>query len=159
MALFNPVRAPAVKLQHNSGGQTISSTTLTRVTFWDTEIYDTDGFHEGAINPSRITIPADFDGTYSIFATIFWGAQTLGTVTDLQVRIYKNGSVVFGGGEGASPETSFATYGQAMNVAIQDRAVAGDYYEVFVFHDKTAAGTLTINDGGLSAFGAARIGS
>lgn len=54
-----------------SGNQTISANTDTTVT-WDTEAYDTDGFHSTASNTERITIPSGMGGYYWVTVTVRW---------------------------------------------------------------------------------------
>ena len=44
-------------LLSNTTNQAITTATGTNLSF-DTEVYDTDGFHSPSVNPSRITIPA-----------------------------------------------------------------------------------------------------
>lgn len=54
-----------------SGNQTISKDTDTSVT-WDTEAYDTDGFHSTSSNTNRITIPAGMGGYYWVTVVVRW---------------------------------------------------------------------------------------
>lgn len=157
-AQADPHPASFVKLTA-SALQTIPTGALTRLTFWDTEtVDDAPGFHEGVTNPSRITIPASYDGVYVIAAGIWWANAALGTITVLQMRLYKNGSVIAGGIFSGAPNAGFPTFGQGMRVVVEDRAVAGDYYEVFVFHDTTAAGTKDVGVSNAPSFSAARVG-
>jgi hypothetical protein len=52
-----------------SANQTISTATTTAITF-DTELFDTDGFHSTATNTSRITIPTGKAGKYLLTGTV-----------------------------------------------------------------------------------------
>lgn len=54
-----------------SASQGINTTTTTAVT-WDTEAYDSDGFHSTASNTNRITIPAGMGGIYLVCAVVEW---------------------------------------------------------------------------------------
>lgn len=55
-----------------SAVQSISTGTDTTVT-WNTETYDTDGFHDTGSNTDRITIPSGLDGYYRITFMTRWG--------------------------------------------------------------------------------------
>lgn len=46
--------------------QSFSSSTLTAVTFPDTELYDTDSLHSTSTNPSRFTVPAGMGGVWTV---------------------------------------------------------------------------------------------
>ena len=119
----------------NSTTQTISTGTQTALT-WDSEYYDSHGFHSTSSNTSRITIPAGLGGKYLIQGVFAYGLSATGS-RDSNFRI--NGttfrywpqllgsSVVYVG-----PQASFVL---ALN--------AGDYIEI----------TTTQNSGGnLTAF-------
>ena len=106
--------------------QTISTDTLTAITF-DSELFDTDGFHSTSSNTSRFTIPSGKDGKYNFginFTDI--GNGQAGSIVTLAV--YKNGSLI----------TSYQTF---YNKGTNDYAawsnsyvvtgVAGDYFEFF----------------------------
>jgi hypothetical protein len=58
---------------HASTTQSISSSSLTPVTY-DTEEFDTDGYHDTTTNKERITIPVGLGGKYLITFSSFWGA-------------------------------------------------------------------------------------
>lgn len=52
---------------YNSGTQSISASNLTALTF-DSEEWDTSGFHSTSVNTSRMTIPSGKDGKYLVVA-------------------------------------------------------------------------------------------
>lgn len=56
---------------------------------FNAEIYDTDAYHDTVTNSDRITIPANLDGTYFLFAIIPW-ASPLGNLNTVALK--KNGS-------------------------------------------------------------------
>lgn len=62
----------------DAGSQTIATSTDTALT-WDTETYDSDGFHSTSSNTERITIPAGLGGYYDISVSVRWEAD--GTVS------------------------------------------------------------------------------
>jgi hypothetical protein len=106
--------------------QTVSTDTLTAITF-DSELFDTDGFHSTSSNTSRFTIPTGKDGKYNMginFTDI--GTGQAGSI--IYLLIYKNGTLI----------TSYQTF---YNKGTNDYAawsnsyvvtgVAGDYFEFF----------------------------
>lgn len=60
----------------DSGTQTISNSVATALT-WDTESYDSDGFHDAG-QPARITIPAGFGGYYDVSVSVRWDSDVNG---------------------------------------------------------------------------------
>lgn len=129
--------------------QTINSTTSTAVAF-AAEQWDDAAFHDNVTNNSRMTIPTT--GRYVVIANIIWDAQTLGVVTELVMFITVNGSELAGSRVVVPPTTSFAALAQGMCITKELNLNATDYVEVKVYHDKTAAGTLTIGTSLASTF-------
>lgn len=123
---------------YNSTSQSIPNATSTAVTF-NTEIFDTDGFHSTATNTSRITIPAGLAGKYQVNACLTYGANGTGLRT---FAIYKNGSVyqwapqALGSASLNAGGVSFAT--------VVDLAVT-DYIEMFAY--QSSGGSLGTNSG------------
>lgn len=62
---------------YKSADQTIPDTTTTTVTF-DTESYDTDGFHSTVTNTGRLTIPGGKAGNYIVVANLAWASNATG---------------------------------------------------------------------------------
>ena len=60
---------------YHSSATSIPNNTFTPLTF-DSEFFDTDGYHDPGANPGRLTVPAD--GIYLIMAGIFWQANVTG---------------------------------------------------------------------------------
>lgn len=105
----------------------VNLTTATAIS-WDTETYDTDGFHEGVSHPSRLTVPA------GVNKVRIAGAIRLVSISlDMYVvvAIYKNGDVVYVGAPQQSTEvgTSSVQVGVASGVI---SVTPGDYFELFV---------------------------
>lgn len=72
----------------NSVSQSIDNSSTTTLTF-NTEDYDTDGFHSTSTNTGRITIPAGKAGKYFVSTTVNYAGNATGF---RQIRILKNGS-------------------------------------------------------------------
>lgn len=109
---------------------------------WDTEIYDTDGFHDTVTGNSRITVPANKGiKLVRLTAGIDWAAN--GTSYRM-ARFLKNGSV-FDGGAGSTLYVTSATTNAFNNIASPVLACAdGDYFEVSVY--QSTGGSLNVND-------------
>jgi hypothetical protein len=111
---------------YNSAVQSVSNGTITAITF-DTENFDTDGFHSTSSNTSRITIPSGKGGKYSVSFIQKWATNASG------IRIIyfrKNGSTLFDG----------LVNGALNNNDILSRTVvvdlvAGDYIEMGAYQD------------------------
>lgn len=71
----------------HSVAQNLNNGSVTQLDF-DTEIYDTDGFHAGG-TPSRLTIPSGLDGYYEVYASSGITASTNGSFR--AIRILLNG--------------------------------------------------------------------
>ena len=103
--------------------QTLSNNTLTAITF-DSELFDTNGFHSTSTNTSRITIPAGYGGTYRVSLNAIFDLNSSGL---RQLRLLKNGSAYF-----LSPEmigSSSIYTGVTITYTLQ--LVAGDYIEMY----------------------------
>jgi hypothetical protein len=112
--------------------QSIANNTFTLIS-WDSEVFDTDGFHDNSTNNSRITIPSGKAGKYLITSQINWVANSSGS---REISIYKNNAnpiytqYVPTTGECGTP-----------TVVILDLAV-GDYVEAKGFQDSGAARSI-----------------
>lgn len=74
---------------YKSANVSIANATDTTVTF-NSENYDTDGFHDTTTNSERITIPAGKGGKYLITAKITYASNTTGI---RGIYLYKNAAV------------------------------------------------------------------
>ena len=112
---------------YNSESQSISNTTYTTLTF-DSEVFDTDTFHDTATNNSRITIPSGKNGKYLIVAKFHFAGNATGT--DRLGGIKKNGTSVglFRGINGNSSSVGW-------NASVILDLVATDYIELEVYQD------------------------
>lgn len=106
---------------------------------WDTEIYDTNGFHEGVTNPSRITIPSGVTKV-RLVAHIESGT-TIDNVATITAKFQKNGSA----GTIDDAATSFQPIGKAYVITAHSGVIdldtgvitvaAGDYFELLTTED------------------------
>jgi hypothetical protein len=114
-------------------GQAITNATFTALVY-QTETFDTDGYHSTSTNTSRITIPAGKAGYYNITAGVFWPSNSSG-VRQIQLEI--NGAtaigrtVVVGTANGVESELFTTIY--YLNV--------GDYVQSLVYQN--SGSTLT----------------
>lgn len=110
-----------------SADQTISNATQTIITF-DSEEFDTDGFHSTVTNTGRITIPAGKDGKYLIVAGVTqqWGAG------DKKVLLDLNGAAL---GSLTTLPSPTVSYDWANTVSRVLSLVATDYVEVKAYQD------------------------
>ena len=75
-----------------SANQSIANNTTTSITF-DTEQYDTDGFHSTVTNTERITIPVGKAGKYLIIGQLAYASNSTG---NRYISLNKNGTINFG---------------------------------------------------------------
>lgn len=133
---------------YKSASQSINSATLTSITF-DSEHYDTDGFHSTVTNTDRITIPAGLGGKYLITGQCLWDAGGTG---GFQMRLYKNTGVSqFNYTQGTSGDP-LSTY-----VATVLDLVAGDYLRLQVYQASGSAKNAQGTDG-YTVFQATKVG-
>lgn len=57
--------------------QTISHATETLVS-WDAETHDVGAYHDTSLQPTQIIVPTDLGGTYNIYASVDWVANSTG---------------------------------------------------------------------------------
>lgn len=85
-----PVSTPSFvgcSVYDTNATQSIATGTPTVVTF-NSEFFDTDGFHSVATNTGRITIPTGKDGKYLFIASGFY----VNVASGKETRFYKNGN-------------------------------------------------------------------
>jgi hypothetical protein len=121
---------------YNNASQSISNTTWTTLNF-NSEVFDTDTFHDTASNNSRITIPSGKNGKYLIVAK--WHFQGNASGSDRLGGIKKNGTNI-GTYRGINGNASSVGWGASVILDL----VATDYIELEVYQD---------SGGNLNAFG------
>jgi hypothetical protein len=118
-----------------TGVQSTSNNTLTTMT-WDSENFDTDGFHDNATNNSRITIPAGKGGKYLFTGIINWNSNASGY---REVRLTKNGTAQSYANIAATPTGEAGT----VITTILD-CIATDYVEIKV--EQSSGGSLDVKN-------------
>jgi hypothetical protein len=112
-----------------TAGQATTNGVFTAIT-WDSENFDTDGFHSTSTNTSRITIPSGQGGKYLFSYFVNDAASSYPAGALMQVALYKNGSSI------AQTVTLFqGTVYFPQTATFLLEAVATDYFEIFVNRD------------------------
>jgi hypothetical protein len=134
---------------YNSTGQSINNTTNTAMNM-DTEVFDTDGFHDTSTNNSRITVPAGKAGYYHIVGTY----SPLDNANGVRsANIYKNGSLYF---QNSGP--GWATYGGSVQVTGVIYLAETDYVQLFAWQSSGGALSTNANNTFYTSLMAVRIG-
>jgi hypothetical protein len=124
---------------HNSTAQVTANNTNTTLTF-DTESFDTDGFHSTSTNTGRITIPTGLGGKYLVNATARFGLSGVGLKN---LKLYVNGSASVD----LCEEVNNAFQYQLISKSVILNLSAGDYLELVAF--QTSGGNLDFFGRGL----------
>jgi hypothetical protein len=117
----------------NAANQGIPNNTTTVLTF-DSERFDTDGYHDNATNPDRLTVPAA--GYYSV-GVIWWNPYVNAGYRSLSISV-NGGSIV--ANFGISPAAAAGTESSIITSAIW-QAAAGDYFTAAAL--QKTGGTIT----------------
>jgi len=126
-----------------TSGQSLSNTTQTTIDF-NSELFDTDGFHDNSTNNSRITIPSGKGGKYFIYARGAFDGNGTGSRA---VSVRKNGSDLV-----CEIHTwnAGSTYGASCDVAQIATLNAGDYIEMRLF--QSSGGSLNTQGGDFDGY-------
>lgn len=128
-ANFISMAFAGVRAIQTSGDTT--GTTLSLLTF-TAEDFDTDGFHDNATNPGRITIPSGMGGTYLIGAS---AEQTASRDQALKIKV--NGTTEIAG----NSAEGFVAAAPVVSVTTIYALAAGDYIEVYTVSSSAGATT------------------
>lgn len=127
----------------NTAAQSLANNTETAIVF-DSEEFDTDGFHSNVTNNTRITIPAGKGGYYNLIGQITFQANSGGSVRT--ASFFKNGTRI--------AQMTLNQQGAAANTIILLNkivsAVATDYFEIKA--EQNSGGALNVRDGGIETF-------
>ena len=117
----------------NSVAQSIANGTRTTVGF-DTESFDTDGFHSVSSNNGRMTIPSGKAGKYLVTAGVTFATNATGA---REIYLFKNGSFY-------SQVFAVATSAGSSGNAIPDLVslAVGDYIDIRV--EQSSGGSLDV---------------
>ncbi|MBA3829907.1 MAG: hypothetical protein H0X33_13285 [Taibaiella sp.] len=118
-----------VRLRHSADQYAADTAIFT----WDTELFDTDGFHDST-NPTRITIPTGKSGKYLLTGMVQYNNSTSSESYYLYVQ--KNGVSTAVGNIAINVQAGCAGLAQCLSDVVA--LVAGDYIELNAYH--TAAG-------------------
>jgi hypothetical protein len=127
----------------NSGAQSINSGSLTDVTF-DSEDYDSDGYHSTSSATHKLIVPAD--GYYRVGFAGSW--TSLGAPYDCQSYIYTNGSTI-----NVFDVAPAATQGSTHNLETELHMSAGDYFSIKVAQQSGLGKNLSANGFWVSKIG------
>lgn len=115
-----------------TAAQTITTATLTAISFNAADDYDTNAFHDPAgANPSRFIVPSGKDGYYLAIANLQWDVSTTGARL---VAIKKNGTTLIAEIE-YNPNFT-PVDGQGSSISTIVLLAATDYLELVVYHTK-----------------------
>ena len=133
-----------------SVSQSIPNDTVTKAQI-NAEVFDTDSCYDNSVN-YRFT--PNVAGKYFIYGQVY--VENLSSDT-LQIRIYKNGSILTIG----AINTGSLTASNMLNVTTMDTANgSSDYYELYCYQDSGSSTNLNGNASSKrSFFGAFRIGA
>jgi hypothetical protein len=122
----------------NTSAQSISNGAYTALNF-QSEIYDTDGFHDNATNNTRLTIPTGKGGKYLLTCQANFASNSSGFRA---IAIMKNGSASQIAYANSNP-ISGSSFTYAFSCVVS--AVATDYFEMNVY--QSSGGSLNVNAG------------
>jgi hypothetical protein len=132
-----------------STSQSIPNATETVLTF-DTETFDTDGFHDNSTNSGRLTVPVGKAGYYSIYFCIQWDVNATG---DREVSLYINGTAT---GLCGSNQAGDATLYIFNNGTTTFYLAEGDYVQLTGYQDR--GGALNAGNSARISFGMNKVG-
>lgn len=121
---------------HNSTDITLTNSDFTTITF-DTEEFDTDGYHDTGTNPERLTVPED--GLYILGFHVTTNNNSTG---QRQIRFIKNGSDVLTCDTYAASEFPGGDMRRSAGTMFQ--CTAGDYFTVDMYQDGGSVIAATI---------------
>ena len=121
----------------STGNQSISSTSVTAVTF-GAESFDSDVFHDNTTNNTRLTIQSGLGGEYIVSA---FGEMDLGADDFARVGIRVNGSSF--AVEHSITTGTFDDPAHTLSVSTIYDLSSGDYIEMTWFQNSGGALTLT----------------
>lgn len=131
-----------VHLQTHHGARVYHTSTVSIATaavtgiFWNSERYDSDGFHDTTTNTNRLTVPTGLSGRFLVGVGVEWAANAAGI---RQVRLILNGTSLIGIVSQNNQGASLNVYQQCQTVY---PLVPTDYVTVSVYQD--SGGTLGV---------------
>lgn len=125
---------------YKSAAQSIANLTNALVTF-DSENFDTDGFHSTSTNTSRITIPSGKGGKYLVSGTLIWASNSTG---QRAMKILKNNTSYYEWCEDDANSNGITGFSGSIVLDL----VATDYIEMVA--SQNSGGSRNIDGGALN---------
>jgi len=144
---------PSCRVYRNTS-QAMASGVSLAVAF-NLERFDTHGFHDTAVNTSRLTVPAGLGGLYDIAVHAAWDAVGGGARRVFWVQL--NGATNIGGYEPGNPPLAGSSFVIA-SFSTRYRLVPGDYVEVVAFQNSGGAVNIVAFPNYSPEFGLVRLG-
>jgi hypothetical protein len=116
-------------LAYKSANLTAQNLTSASVVTWNSEDYDTHGFHDTGVNPERLTVPTGVARKVKLSAQITLASITADLWVLLEIR--KNGSAAYTGVGRATAEVGTTTPSVQVETGVVS-VVAGDYFELWI---------------------------
>jgi hypothetical protein len=135
---------------YKSANQSIASATTTTLSF-DSEVFDTDGFHDNVTNNDRITIPTGKAGKYLFTIIVYWGTSNTTGVREIQLAKAGN-PLIF---DSITPAAS----GNVSHVTFIASAAVGDVFTAKVYQSATISLNVLGGQTYYTAFQAAYLGA
>lgn len=138
---------------HKTSNTTLTTSVQTTLTF-DSEIFDSDAFHDTVTNTSRLTIPASMGGYYLCGGAAFFASNATGRRV---LWIYVNGGLTnyLVGNETSSTSAG----GNYVDVVTLATFAAADYIELVAFQSSGGNLDITAVSGSGPAFWIHRMSS
>lgn len=141
MSAFAPDRALRGAMVGKSADQTLANFSGQAIIPFDREVFDSDGFHDNAVNNGRLTIPAGFDRPF-----VQIGAALLTALIDpnvlLSLYVFKGGVNTYDGVAGQDMYNGTNT-GPSMALCSGPLAVQpGDYFDLRLYCEDVSISVL-----------------
>lgn len=135
---------------YNSSNQSIAGAIQSLA--WTSETYDRGGFHDNAVNNSRLTVPADQAGIYVVSLNLNWEADGgAATMRYTYIRLNNTADIA-----SASTYLPLGINGFA-SLSVVRLLAAGDYVEAYVAHSSAGARNILATAGISPYFAIAQI--
>jgi hypothetical protein len=117
-----------------SASLSLTNATVTPVSMTAADEFDSNAFHDPAVNSSRITIPASMGGYYLIGG---WAAFDNNATGRRLLRLYVNGTTVIAGNQTAGVASD------EVGISALYQMAAADYVELHAYQNSGAGLNLT----------------
>jgi hypothetical protein len=118
-----------------SANQTGQAVNVWNAASFDSELWDTDNYHDNITNKSRLTVPTGLAGKIELKGQVYMSGTSVPLAVDTEVaaRWLKNGVTEVGRNEIQAPHNTSIGPNTMFQVFGEDLAAVGDYYELQVF--------------------------